>query len=63
MNQCNHEKLVKLLDKKLNIEDSLEVFDHIHVCSICQEAVYLISRSNDAAYFIYPSDNYSLELP
>jgi hypothetical protein len=60
MNQCNHEKIVKLMDKKLDLDDSLDVLDHIHTCGICREAVYQISRKNDAAYFIYPQDSYSL---
>lgn len=63
MNQCNHDKLVQLIEKRLNLDDSLDILEHIHTCGQCQEAVYQISRTNDAAYFIYPPDNCGLDLP
>ncbi len=53
MNGCNFSKLVKLLDKKLNLDDRLEVLDHVQHCAICREAIYNISRDRDGEYFIY----------
>jgi hypothetical protein len=50
---CSFERLVKLLDKKLNLDESLEVYDHLDRCDICRDAIYLISRDRDEAILIY----------
>jgi len=44
---CSFEKLIKLLDRKLDLDASLVVYDHIDRCKICRDAVYLISRDRD----------------
>ncbi len=53
MYACNFSKLVRLLDKKLDLEGRLEVLDHLDQCETCREAVYLISRDRDEALFSY----------
>ncbi len=53
MNACSFEKLVHLLDKKLSLDEQLEVLDHLHTCAICRDAAYHISRDRDAAFFVY----------
>ncbi len=53
LNGCSFERLVKLLDKKLNLDESLEVYDHLDRCDICRDAVYLISRDRDEALLVY----------
>jgi len=45
--QCSFERLVKLLDKQLDIDTALMVYDHIDRCDVCREAIYLISRDRD----------------
>jgi hypothetical protein len=45
--------LVRLLDKKLALNEKLEVFDHLDRCRGCRDAVHLISRDRDKALFIY----------
>ncbi len=52
MSQCDFERLVRYLDKKLDIDQQLELFDHLDRCDVCREAIYLLSRDRDAAYFI-----------
>ncbi len=53
MGGCNLEILVQLLDKKLNLNEKLEVFDHLDRCRDCREAIYIISRQRDKTFFIY----------
>ncbi len=53
MNACSFEKLVQMLDKKLDLDEQLEVFGHLRTCEICRDAVYQISRDRDAAFFVY----------
>jgi hypothetical protein len=53
MTGCNFEKLVQLLDKRLDVDGKLEVLDHLDHCDICRDAVYHISRDRDANLFIY----------
>ena len=52
MNACSFKKLVQLLDKQLNLDDKLEVLDHLETCTICRDAVYQISRDRDEAFFV-----------
>ncbi len=52
MTACSFKKLVLLLDKKLGLDDKLEVLDHLDTCKICRDAVYQISRDRDEALFI-----------
>lgn len=54
MRGCNFERLVQLLDKQLDLDGKLEVFDHLDRCDTCREAVYLIARDRDRDFFIYP---------
>jgi len=52
MNQCDFDKLVHYLDKQLDIDQQLELFDHLDRCEVCREAIFLLSRDRDAAYFV-----------
>ncbi len=53
MGGCNLEMLVRLLDKKLDLNEKLEIFDHLDRCKGCREAIYTISRQRDKAFLIY----------
>ena len=53
MNACSFKKLVRLLDKKLNLDETLEVLEHLDTCKICRDAVYQISRDRDENYFVH----------
>jgi anti-sigma factor RsiW len=52
MNACSFQKLVQLLDDKLDLDEKLEVLDHIQSCQICRDAVYQISRDRDDSFFV-----------
>jgi hypothetical protein len=52
MSACSFQKLVQLLDKKLDLDKKLEVLDHLHSCKICRDAVYQISRDRDDSFFV-----------
>jgi len=51
--RCSFEMLVKYLDKQLNLDERLAMFDHLDHCEACFETLYLLSRDRDSAYFIY----------
>jgi hypothetical protein len=53
MSACSFKKLVLLLDKKLDLDEKLEVLDHLESCKICRDAVYQISRDRDEGLFIH----------
>ena len=52
MSACNFKKLVELLDKRLKLDEKLEVLGHLDTCVICKDAVYQISRDRDEAFFV-----------
>jgi predicted anti-sigma-YlaC factor YlaD len=53
MTACSFTKLVQLLDKQLNLDQRLEVLEHLDSCKICRDAVYQISRDRDEAFFVH----------
>ncbi len=53
MKGCSFKKLVQLLNKKLALDEELDILDHLQTCSICRDAVYQISHDRDAAFFVY----------
>ena len=54
MKGCSFEKLVQLLDKKLDLNGKIELFDHLDRCDNCREAVYQIARDRDRDFFTSP---------
>jgi len=52
MSACSFHKLVQLLDNKLDLDEKLEVLDHLNSCQICRDAVYQISRDRDDSFFV-----------
>jgi len=53
MGRCEFDKLVRYLDKQLTLDEQLGLFDHLDHCEVCREAIYLLSRDRDAAFFIF----------
>jgi len=53
MTACSFIKLVQLLDKQLNLDERLDVLDHLDSCRVCRDAVYHISHDRDEAFFIH----------
>lgn len=53
VHNCSFSKLVKLLDKKLTLDERLEVLFHIDDCDICRDAVYHIAKDRDEAFFVF----------
>jgi predicted anti-sigma-YlaC factor YlaD len=50
---CSFNRLLRLVNKKLDLDEQLEVYDHLDRCGICRDAVCQISRDRDKAFFIY----------
>jgi hypothetical protein len=53
MTACNFDKLVLYLDKKLNVDEQLDVLSHLDVCETCRDAIFQISRDRDSDLFVY----------
>jgi hypothetical protein len=53
MSACNFEYLLQLVNKQLDLDKQLEVYDHLDRCNICRDAVYQISRDLDGAFFTH----------
>jgi hypothetical protein len=54
MSACNFEYLLQLINKQLDPDQQIEVYDHLDRCDICRDAVHQISRDRghiDAAKF------------
>ena len=54
MKGCSFDRLVRLLDKKLNLNGRIELFDHLDRCDNCRETVYQIARDRDQEFFTSP---------
>ena len=50
---CSIEKLMRLLDKRLRLDQELELFNHLDECDACRTAVYNLSHDRDKAFFVY----------
>jgi anti-sigma factor RsiW len=50
---CDPKKLKMLLDKQLDLDQNLELYDHLDRCESCRTALYAISRDRDKAFFVY----------
>lgn len=53
MSACSFNRLLKLVDKQLDLDGQLEVYGHLERCDICRDAVYQLSHERDKALFIY----------
>jgi predicted anti-sigma-YlaC factor YlaD len=47
MSACSFIHLLQLVNKKLDLDAELEVYEHLDRCSICREAVAQLSRDQD----------------
>ncbi len=52
MSSCSFEKLLKLVEKKLDLDGQIELYDHLDRCDNCRETVYQILRDRDSELFV-----------
>jgi hypothetical protein len=52
MSACNFEYLVKLIDKQLDLDKQIEVYDHVKQCAICRDAIHQLSRDLHGAFSV-----------
>ncbi len=55
MNACSFDRLLLFIDRRLDLNGQLEVYDHLDRCDICRDAVYQLSRDRDETLFLHPS--------
>ena len=53
MSACNFEYLLQFINKQLDLDKQLEVYDHLDRCDICRDAVYQLSRDLDGVLFTH----------
>jgi hypothetical protein len=53
MNACNFEHLLQFVNKQLDLDKQLEVYDHLDRCDICRDAVHQLSRDLNGAFLVY----------
>jgi Fe-S oxidoreductase len=53
MSACSFDRLLQFVNKQLDLDGQLEIYDHLDRCDICLDAVYQLSRDRDEALFIY----------
>ncbi len=53
MNGCSFKRLVRFLDKKLDLDNRLEILNHLDSCDICRDTIYQIARDRDHSLLIY----------
>jgi len=44
MSACSFDRLLQFVNKQLNLDGQLEIYDHIDRCAICRDTVYQLSR-------------------
>jgi hypothetical protein len=49
MNACSFEQLLQFLNKQLDLDGQLEIYNHLGRCVICRDAVYQLSRDRNGA--------------
>lgn len=52
MGACSFDRLLQFANKQLDLDERLEVYDHLDRCDICRDAVYQLSRDQDEAFFV-----------
>jgi predicted anti-sigma-YlaC factor YlaD len=53
MSACNFECLLRFVNKQLDLDKQLEVYEHLDRCSICRDTVCQLSRDLAEVLFIY----------
>ena len=51
MSACSFDRLLQFVNKQLDLDGQLEVYDHLDRCNICREAVYQLSHDLDGVPF------------
>jgi hypothetical protein len=46
--QCSFEKLIQYLDEKMDLDQQIELLDHLDYCETCREAICQIARDRKA---------------
>jgi len=53
MSACNFECLLQFVNKQLDLDKQLEVYEHLDCCNICRDAICQLSRDLAEVLFIY----------
>ena len=53
MSACSFDRLLKFVNKQLDLDGQLDVYGHLDRCDICRDAVYELLRDRDKALFLH----------
>ena len=53
MSACSFHRLLQFVNKEMDLDGQLEVYDHLDRCDICRDAVCQLLRDRDEAFFIH----------
>ncbi len=51
MSACSFNRLLRLVNRELDLDGQLEVYRHLDRCDICRDTVCQLSRDRDEAFF------------
>lgn len=50
--RCDFERLLRYLEMRLEIDEQLEILDHLEHCGDCFETLYLLKQDLDAGLLV-----------
>jgi predicted anti-sigma-YlaC factor YlaD len=50
---CDFDQLLQLLNRQLDLDRQLEVYDHLDQCEICRDTVYQLAHDQDGALSLF----------
>jgi hypothetical protein len=53
MSACSFDRLLQFVNKQLDLDGQLEIYDHLDQCDICRDAVCELLRDRDEALSTY----------
>ncbi len=53
MSVCSFNRLLQFINKQLDLNGQLEIYDHLDRCNICRDTIRQLTRDRDEASFIY----------
>jgi hypothetical protein len=62
MSACSFNRLLQFVNKQLDLDEQLEVYDHLDRCDICRDTVYQLSCDRAEACFIHHAHRVKLSV-
>ena len=53
MSACSFGQLVQFVNKQLDLDEQLQVYNHLDLCDICRDAVFELARDLGETCFVH----------